>query len=102
MNAWRAVVFSAIMMTAGATAAQAQEPGPVSVVTYVEVQEKARNEATTLLESLRDAARKDDGNLAAEVVESSGRRGHFVLLTTWKDQKSFDAHMAAAGTKVGR
>jgi quinol monooxygenase YgiN len=102
MNAWRAFAFAAIMMTAGATAAQAQEPGPVSVVTYVEVREDAKNQAAALLESLRDAARQGDGNLAADVVESLGRRGHFVLLTTWKDQKSFDAHMAAAPTKEAR
>ena len=102
MNAWRAAVVAAIMMTTGATAAHAQDAGPVSVVTYVEVQPKAKREATTLLESLRDAARKDDGNVAADVVESTARPGQFVVLTTWKDQKSFDAHMAAAPTKEAR
>jgi len=99
MNAWRGLVLVAIMMVAGVVTAQAQDAGPVSIVTYVEVQPKAKREAASLLESLRDAARKDDGNLAAEVVESTARPGHFVLLTTWKDQKSFDAHMAAASTK---
>src|SRR5262245_66446521 len=80
MNAWRGLVLVAIMMVAGAVTALAQEAGPVSIVTYVEVQPKAKREAASLLESLRDAARKDDGNLSAEVVESTARPGHFVLL----------------------
>ena len=92
-----------LAMAAGTVqTAGAQESGPVYVVTYVEVQPGAKREATTLLRGLRDAARRDSGNLRADVLESTSRPGHFVLLTNWKDQKALDGHMAAAATKEAR
>ena len=104
MNAWRALVLATIMTAigAGTAPAQAQDAGTVSIVTYVEVQPQAKGEAVDLLAGFRDATRKDDGNLAADVVESTARLGHYVILTAWKDQKAFDAHMAAAHTKEFR
>src|SRR5262245_65936050 len=87
MNAWRALVLATIMTAAGAgtAPAQAQDAGTVSIVTYVEVQPKAKGEAADLLAEFRDASRKDDGNLAADVVESMTRPGHFAILTAWKE-----------------
>jgi quinol monooxygenase YgiN len=79
--------------------AQAQDTGTVYVVTYLEVRPTARAEATTLLKELREQSRKQDGNLATEVLVSSLRPGQFVVLTTWKDQKALDAHMAASAIK---
>jgi len=104
MNAWRALVLATIMTAigAGTAPAQAQDAGTVSIVTYVEVQPQAKGDAADLLAGFRDATRKDDGNLAADVVESTARPGHYVILTAWKDQKALDAHMAAAHTKEFR
>ena len=79
--------------------AQAQDSGAVYLVTYVEAKPSAKKEAATVLKDLREASRKGDGNLHSEVVESTSRPGQFVVLTTWKDQKALDAHMAAAATK---
>ena len=79
--------------------AQAQDFGAVYLVTYVEAKPSAKKEAATVLKDLREAGRKGDGNLHSEVVESTLRPGQFVVLTTWKDQKALDAHMAAATTK---
>jgi len=91
----------AVMVVAMAQA-HAQASGPVHVVSYVEVQPAAKSEAAATLKMLRDASRKDEGNLAAEVVESTTRPGHFVVLAAWKDQAALDAHMAAAATKEAR
>src|SRR5262245_59728485 len=92
--------LGAIMMaTATAPAAQAQDAGAGHVVTYVEVNPQARKDAAALLRQLREATRKDEGNLRADVVESGARPGQFVILTSWKDQRAFDAHLAAAHTK---
>jgi len=77
----------------------AQGPSPLYVVTYVEVKPPAKSEAATLLKSHRDAARRDEGNLRAEVVQHAARPGQFVLLTAWKDQKAYEAHAAAASTR---
>ncbi len=94
------------VLTALAVAAmsevQAQDANPVYVVTYVEARPPAKTEAAALLKGFREAARKDDGNLRAEVVEHTSRPGQFVILTTWKDQKALDAHTAAAHTKEFR
>jgi quinol monooxygenase YgiN len=89
------------MAIGGMDAARAQD-GAVYVVTYFEVQPGAKAEATTLLKGLRAAARHDEGNQRADVMESAFRPGHFVMLTTWKDQKALDAHMAAAHTREAR
>src|SRR5215510_1363816 len=91
----------AVMVVAMAQA-HAQASGPVYAVSYVEVQPAAKSEAAATLKMLRDASRKDEGNLAAEVVESTARPGHFVILSAWKDQAALDAHMADAGTKEAR
>jgi quinol monooxygenase YgiN len=82
--------------------AHAQDSGRVYVVTYMEVQPPAKAEAAALLKGLREASRQHDGNLYSEVVESLSRPGQFVVLATWKDQKSLDGHMAAAPTKEAR
>jgi quinol monooxygenase YgiN len=94
------------VLTALASAAmsesQAQDAGTVYVVTYVEARPQAKAEAAALLKGLRDATRKDEGNLGTEAVEHTSRAGQFVMLSTWKDQKALDAHMAAAHTKESR
>jgi quinol monooxygenase YgiN len=94
-------LLAALIMTAvgGLPTAQAQSDGTVYAVTYIEVKPPAKKEATALLKSLRDAARKDEGNQHSEVVEHVSRPGQFVILTNWKDQKALDAHLAAAHTK---
>jgi len=96
------LVFALALMVVAVAQAHAQASGPVHVVSYVEVQPAAKSEAAATLKMLRDASRKDEGNLAADVVESTTRPGHFVILTAWKDQAALDAHMAAAGTKEAR
>jgi quinol monooxygenase YgiN len=80
----------------------AQGPSPLYVVTYVEVKPPAKSEAVALLKGHRDAARRDEANLHAEVVQHAARPGQFVLLTAWKDQKAYEAHAAAAPTREFR
>jgi quinol monooxygenase YgiN len=94
-----AMATLAIAMTGGA---QAQDANAVHMVTYIEVKPSAKNEAAALLKGLRETSRKNEGNLGTDVVESLSRRGQFVILSTWKDQKALDAHMAASPTKDAR
>jgi len=96
------LVFALALTVVAVAHAHAQASGPVHVVSYVEVQPAAKSEAAATLKMLRDASRKDEGNLAADAVESTARPGHFVVLTAWKDQAALDAHMAAASTKEAR
>src|SRR5262249_43445870 len=95
--------FVLTTMALGAAAANAQTPppaieGPVYVATYVEVLPNAVKDGSALLKQYRDATRKDAGNQRAEVVEETNRPTRFVVLTTWADQKAFEAHGKAAHT----
>jgi quinol monooxygenase YgiN len=81
------------------TQVQAQGAGTIYVVSYIEALSSASAQATALLKDYGEAARKDAGNLRAEVVQHASRAGQFVVLTAWKDQQALDAHLAAAATK---
>jgi len=69
---------------------------PLHVVTYIELKPTAKTEGAALLKSWREAQRHADGNLRAEVVQSSMRPGQFVLIAAWKNKAAFDAHAGAA------
>src|SRR5262245_31722961 len=87
-----------IAMTAlGAAAAQAQ--ATFYTVTYVEAAPNATRQATALLKSYVAAGKKDDGNVSFELVKGIHRPAWFAVVGSWKDQKAFEAHMAAAHTK---
>lgn len=85
-----------------AVSAQAPPPsppdGPRYVVTYVEVRPTAAMAAEKLVRQLRDAARKEAGNLRAEALQRIGQMHHLVLLAAWKDQAAADAHLKAPAT----
>ena len=68
---------------------------PLYVVTYVELKPTARSEGAAILKSWREAQRKADGNLRAEVVHHTTRPGQFVVLAAWQNKAAFDAHAAA-------
>ena len=82
-------------------AARANEPtdARVFVVAYVEVMPSSESVAVALLKAYRDANRKDEGNLHAEVLRQNGRVGHFAVVEVWRDERAFTAHRAFAHTK---
>jgi quinol monooxygenase YgiN len=100
------LVFSALLALvvtafAPANVAQAQD-NPVYVVSYIEVAPAARGTAVRLLRKLATASRKDDGNTRFEILQRMAPGNQFVIVSTWKDQKAYDAHMAAAHVKEFR
>src|SRR5262249_53555397 len=48
------------------------------------------------------AARKDAGNTRLEILQRSAPSNQFVIVSAWKDQKSYDAHVASAHVKALR
>jgi len=70
-------------------------PGPRYVVTYVDVAPAAESQALALFKGYRDASRREDGNVRADVLQSS-RRGQFVIVEEWRDEGTWKAHRAAA------
>jgi quinol monooxygenase YgiN len=64
--------------------------GAFYAVSYVEVAGSATAQAVAALKQYREASRSRDGFVALELFEQSGRRGHFAIIETWRDQKGFD------------
>ena len=94
-------LIAATLLTAAMTPAYAQAPapaGPVYVAAYAEVETNAVKDGIALLKQLRDAARKEDGNLRIDVAQELGRANRFVILEIWKDQAAFEAHGKSAAT----
>jgi quinol monooxygenase YgiN len=81
--------------------AQAQE-GPVYVVNYIDVAPATRDAATGLLRQLAAASRKDEGNTRFEILQRTAPSNQFAIVAIWKDQKAYDAHLAAAHSKEFR
>jgi quinol monooxygenase YgiN len=87
----------------GAANAQAAPPaGPVYIATYVEVVPASVKDGEKLLAQYRDATRKENGNMRAEVAREMARPTRFIVMQTWKDQAAFDAHGKAASTTAFR
>ena len=82
--------------------AQARVDTAIHGVAYVEVMSSSRTTAVAALRQYRDTSRKDEGLVRVDVFEQVGMPGHFSILETWADQKSFEAHQAAAHTKQMR
>jgi quinol monooxygenase YgiN len=99
--------FSALLLFVSGADAQApaavpENVSPLYVATYIDVRPAAREEAAVLLRAHRDATRAEAGNLRTLVVRSVFRPGQFVMLTTWVDQKAWDAHLATSATVDAR
>ena len=70
--------------------------GPRFIVTYVQVAPASESQAIALLKGYRDGARRNDGNVKAEVLQQNGRPGHFVVIEEWRDDASWKNHRQSA------
>ena len=86
-------------VTIGATATPATSRSVV-VVSHVDVNQDPK--VPMMLRQLAEASRKEDGNLRFDVTQHVMRANHFTVVEIWRDQKAFDAHVAAAHTKQYR
>ena len=96
-------VLLALVLTpiASMPGAQAQDAA-VYVVNYIDVAPATRGTAAGLLRQLANASRKDDGNMRFDILQRAAPSNQFAIVAVWKDQKAYDAHLAAAHTKEFR
>lgn len=87
----------AMLATAGTNTVHAQSDAAY-VVTYVDVMPNAAASAVALLTPYREASRKQDGNLRADVLQENARPNRFAIVEVWKDMPALDAHAHAAET----
>jgi quinol monooxygenase YgiN len=91
-----------IVMVTGLSQASAQAPAPPQVdpnapvytVGYLDIMPTSKNAAIPLLKQFLNICRKEEGVLRCEVAQRLEQPNQFVTLATWKDKKSFDAHLA--------
>jgi len=69
-------------------------------VSYVETTGSSTEKAAAALKQYRDGSRTQDGFVRAEFFEQLGRPGHFAIVETWRDQKSFDARDASTQKRL--
>ncbi|HEU4359162.1 MAG TPA: antibiotic biosynthesis monooxygenase [Xanthobacteraceae bacterium] len=74
----------------------------VYVVSYIDVAPAARGMATSLLRQLASASRKDEGNMRFDILQRTAPSNQFAIVAIWKDQRAYDAHLAASHTKEFR
>jgi quinol monooxygenase YgiN len=72
--------------------------GPRFIVTYVEVAPASESQALALIKGYRDATRRGDGNVKAEVLQRMARPGHFVITEEWRDDASWKNHRQSPHT----
>jgi quinol monooxygenase YgiN len=77
-------------------------PGPVVVVTHVDVPASLKDTTVPLLRQLSEASRKEAGNLRFEVQQQGNRPNHFTVVELWTDQTAYDAHVMAGHTRQFR
>jgi len=102
----RALVLGLVLMAIAEAQAQTPAPAPtpapiegnVYTVIYVEVMPTSKSDATVVLRRYRDAARKEGGNLRCEIAQRIDQPHQFVILSIWKDQKSWEAHGKGAAS----
>ncbi len=96
------LLFAMALLPALGAAARAEGAAPVHVATYIEIVAASVKDGAALLTQYRDASRKENGNMRAEVAREIGRPNRFVVLEVWKDQTAFEAHGKSAGTNAFR
>jgi quinol monooxygenase YgiN len=77
-------------------------PGPIYVVTHVDVIPPRKEDGVALLGQLAADSRNDAGNVRFDVLQQTNRPNHFTVVEAWKDRNAFDAHGMAAHTRQFR
>ena len=101
-----AILAGAIVLAAGLApvALRAQEPGQqLYVVTHVDLAgPNAAADRTKLLEEFAADSRKDKGSVRFELLREVSRLNHLTMVQVWQTRADFEAHQAAAHTKMFR
>ena len=80
-------------------AAPAPPPGPVHVITFVDITPNNREAGTDLCKQYIVDTRKDAGVTRAELLVQSNRNNHMVLDVVFQNQAAYDRHVQAQHTK---
>jgi len=94
-------------ITASGTAGAQSPAGNVTVVTIIDVLSNANvpqnvETSNALLAKLATDTQQAPGLVSFKVVREAGRANHFIILSVWKDMKSFEEYGGAEATRAFR
>jgi quinol monooxygenase YgiN len=98
VRCWLLLVLGVVLVPSGAgsqTPPDAPADSTYFAVSYVETTAASASAGAAALKQYRDASRAHNGFVRAEFFEQLGRPGHFAIVETWRDQKTFEARDAA-------
>ena len=75
---------------------------PYFVVSYIETEPGAAGKAAALIRKQATTSKKEKGNLRFEGLRRVGRPNHFMILETWADPDSREAHAKSGHTVAFR
>ena len=107
MPRWLLLFVGAVLLPSG-LGSQTRSDAPAAAATdstyyavsYVETTGSSTEKAAAALKQYRDGSRAQAGFTRAEFFEQLGRPGHFAVVETWRDQKSFDARDASTQKRL--
>jgi quinol monooxygenase YgiN len=102
MRAGFLLLLAIVLMPIGSVQTAHAQDNAVYVVSYIDVAPAARGVATSLLRQLANASRKDEGNIRFDILQRTAPSNQFAIVAVWKEQKAYDAHVAATHTKEFR
>jgi quinol monooxygenase YgiN len=70
----------------------------VYVLTHVDVAPERSADSVRFLNAIAQASRRDEGNLAFEIIQQANRPNHFTFIEVWSGMKSLQAHATASHT----
>jgi quinol monooxygenase YgiN len=73
----------------------APPPGPVYVITFVEVGAAAAEQTAGTLRQFAAASGKEEGNQGSLALQEIARPDRFAIVEVWRDKPALDAHAAA-------
>jgi quinol monooxygenase YgiN len=79
--------------------APTQPPGPVQVITFVDITPNNRVPGTALCKEYVAASRRDPGITSSEVLAQTNRPNHLVIYQVWQNLAAFERHEALQHTK---
>src|SRR4051794_24389014 len=77
-------------------------PGPLYVVTYVDVFPNYTDDTLKALRQFAADSRKDSGTVRFEFLQDVARSNHFSIVEVWQSRQAYDAHLTQEHSKIFR
>ncbi len=74
-------------------------PGPLYVVTYVDVFPNFTDDTMKALRQFAADSRKDAGSVRFEFLQDVVRTNHFSIVEVWQSRQAYDAHLTQEHSK---